>query len=112
MKIEDQTTSAVALVKEALEKAKKYEDYHIFVSLDEEGALKKAKEIDEKIKRGENPGRLAGVPYALKDNFLSPRGHTTASSKILEPPRGSDYCDRSQETRRRGCDYARPRKPR
>ena len=85
MKIADKTTSAVSMVKEALEKAKQYEDYHIFVSLNEENALKKAKEIDEKIARGENPGLLAGVPYALKDNFLSEEGNTTASSKILEP---------------------------
>ncbi|MBQ9017415.1 aspartyl/glutamyl-tRNA amidotransferase subunit A [Candidatus Saccharibacteria bacterium] len=85
MKIADKTTSAVQMVKEALEKAKRYEDYHVFVSLDEGGALKRAKEIDEQIQKGENPGRLAGVPYALKDNFLSPRGATTASSKILEP---------------------------
>ncbi|MBQ9029443.1 Asp-tRNA(Asn)/Glu-tRNA(Gln) amidotransferase subunit GatA [Candidatus Saccharibacteria bacterium] len=85
MKIANKTTSAVALVKEALEKAKKYEDYHIFVSLNEEAALKKAKEIDDKIKKGEEVGALAGVPYACKDNFLSPEGNTTASSKILEP---------------------------
>ena len=77
--------SAVSLVKEALEKAKKFENYHVFTSLNEENALKKAKEIDEKIAKGEQVGRLAGVPYALKDNFLSPEGHTTASSKILEP---------------------------
>ena len=46
--------------------------------------MKKAAEIDERIKRGEKVGRLAGVPYALKDNFLSPRGDTTASAHILE----------------------------
>lgn len=85
MKIADKTTSAVQMVKEALEKAKKYEDYHVFVSLNEENALKKAKEIDDKIARGEKVGRLAGVPYACKDNFLSKEGNTTASSKILEP---------------------------
>ncbi len=85
MKIADKTTSAVQMVKEALEKAKKYSDYHIFVSLNEETALKKAEEIDEKIARGEKVGRLAGVPYACKDNFLSEEGNTTASSKILEP---------------------------
>lgn len=85
MKIADKTTSAVQMVKAALEKAKKYEDYHVFVSLNEENALKKAKEIDEKIARGEKVGRLAGVPYACKDNFLSEEGNTTASSKILEP---------------------------
>ncbi len=84
MKIADKNTSAVSLVKEALEKAKKFEDKHIFVSLNEENALKKAEEIDAKIARGEKVGRLAGVPYALKDNFLSKEGNTTASSLMLE----------------------------
>ena len=85
MKIATKEVSAVSLVKEALEKAKKYESKNIFVSLNEENALKKAKEIDEKIARGEKVGRLAGVPYALKDNFLSKEGNTTASAHILEP---------------------------
>jgi len=85
MKIADKNNSAVSMVKEALEKAKRCKNYNIFVSLNEENALKKAKEIDEKIARGEDAGRLAGVPYALKDNFLSREGNTTASAKILEP---------------------------
>ena len=85
MKIADLHTSAVSLVKEALEKAKKYASHNIFISLNEEEALKKAAEIDQKIQNGESVGRLAGVPYALKDNFLSKEGNTTASAKILEP---------------------------
>ncbi|GHU79172.1 glutamyl-tRNA(Gln) amidotransferase subunit A [Clostridia bacterium] len=85
MKIANKTTTAVSLVKEALKKAEKYKDHNIFVSLNEENALKKAEEIDKKIKNGERVGRLAGVPYALKDNFLSKEGNTTASSKILKP---------------------------
>ena len=84
MKIANKTTTATKLVKEALEKAKKYEKYNIFTFLNEEEALKKAAEIDAKIARGEKVGRLAGVPYALKDNFLSPEGQTTASAHILE----------------------------
>ena len=85
MQIASKEVSAVSLVKAALEKAKRCKNYNIFISLNEENALKRAKEIDEKIARGENPGRLAGVPYALKDNFLSHDGATTAASKILEP---------------------------
>ena len=83
MKIADLHTSAVSLVKEALEKAKKYASHNIFISLNEDEALKKAAEIDQKIQKGEKVGRLAGVPYALKDNFLSKQGNTTAASKIL-----------------------------
>ncbi|MBQ8156522.1 aspartyl/glutamyl-tRNA amidotransferase subunit A [Candidatus Saccharibacteria bacterium] len=84
MKTANKTVTATRLVKDALEKAKHFADYNIFTFLNEEGALKKAAEIDEKIARGEKVGRLAGVPYALKDNFLSPEGDTTASAHILE----------------------------
>ena len=85
MKIADKNTTAVSLVQAALDKAEKYADYNIFISLNREKALEKAAEIDRKITAGESVGRLAGVPYALKDNFLSPEGQTTAASKILEP---------------------------
>ena len=84
MKIANSKVKAERLVRDALEKAKHFSDYNIFTFLDEEGAIARAKEIDEKIARGENVGRLAGVPYALKDNFLSGRGETTASAHILE----------------------------
>ena len=85
MKIADKNTSAVEMVKAALAKAEQYKDHNIFVSLNTEAALAKAEEIDRRIAAGEEVGRLAGVPYALKDNFLSKEGNTTASSKILEP---------------------------
>lgn len=83
MKIANKSLSAVSLVTEALNKAEKYKNYNIFTWLNREGALEKAREIDAKIQRGENPGRLAGVPYALKDNYLSKQGETTASAQIL-----------------------------
>lgn len=84
MKIADQTTSAVSLVQTALEKAHKYQEkYNIFTRINN-AALEQAAEIDRRIAKGENVGRLAGVPYALKDNFLCPAGETTASAHILE----------------------------
>ena len=84
MKIADKDTKAVDLVREALEKAKEYEDYHAFISMNEARALERAREIDAKIEKGEKVGRLAGVPFALKDNYLSPEGETTAAAKMLE----------------------------
>lgn len=84
MKIADKNTKAVDLVRAALEKAKEYEDYHAFISMNEASALERAREIDAKIERGEEVGRLAGVPFALKDNYLSPEGNTTAAAKMLE----------------------------
>ncbi len=84
MKIANQKVSAVRLVEDALKKAKEFADYNIFTFINEEGALKKAREIDAKIAAGEPVGKLAGVPYALKDNFLSKEGETTASAHILQ----------------------------
>jgi len=84
MKIADKNTKAVDLVQAALDKAEQYKDYNVFISMNAEAALTKAKEIDEKIARGENVGKLAGVPYALKDNYSSHEGNTTAASHILD----------------------------
>lgn len=79
------THSAVQMVRTALERAHRYQDtHHIFTFIDDEAALAKAAAIDQRIQRGETVGPLAGVPYALKDNFLSPEGETTASAHILE----------------------------
>ena len=83
MRIANKSTSAVSLIKASLEKIEKHKDKNIFTFINAESALKKAEEIDKKIKKGEPVGRLAGVPYALKDNFLSKEGETTASARIL-----------------------------
>lgn len=79
------THSAVQMVRTALERAHHYQNtHHIFTFINDEAALAKAAAIDQRIQRGETVGPLAGVPYALKDNFLSPEGETTASAHILE----------------------------
>ncbi len=83
MRIANKTVTATRLVKDALAKAKHFEDYNIFTALYEERALKKAAEIDEKIKNGEPVGKLAGAPFAAKDNFLTAGDETTASAHIL-----------------------------
>ncbi|WP_395105093.1 amidase [Actinomadura sp. SCN-SB] len=38
-----------------------------FVHVDAEGALARAREIDERVARGEDPGPLAGVPLGVKE---------------------------------------------
>ena len=77
-------TSARAEVERALEAIKAHEDHHIFLSVTSERALERADDIDARIKAGKEVGRLAGVPFAAKDNFLTFGGTTTAASKILE----------------------------
>lgn len=71
--------SAVQNVTEAIKKAKQVEDYNPLISLTEDRALDRAKQVDE----GKITGRLAGVPFIVKDNFLSFGGPTTAGSDIL-----------------------------
>lgn len=67
-------------VQDAIAKAKDNESYHALLSLTEERALERADAVD----RGEITGKLAGVPFVVKDNFLAYGAPTTAASKMLE----------------------------
>lgn len=55
-----------------------------FNSLTKELAYETAKTVDEKIAKGEQLPKLAGIPIVLKDNMCTKGYPTTASSKILE----------------------------
>ena len=59
-------------------------EVHAFNLVMRERALAAAADIDDRVKRGEAPGRLAGVPIALKDNMCTRGVETTCSSRILE----------------------------
>ncbi|MGB3945877.1 MAG: Asp-tRNA(Asn)/Glu-tRNA(Gln) amidotransferase subunit GatA [Candidatus Saccharimonadales bacterium] len=72
--------SARQNVEEALEAAEKNSDHNIFLHLTKKRALERADLIDS----GQQGGKLAGVPFAVKDNYLVFDGPTTAASKILE----------------------------
>lgn len=76
-------TSAVTLVQQSLDAIKKTAEYHAILATLEERALQRASEIDERITRGEQVGRLAGVPFVAKDNFLTFGAPTTAAAHIL-----------------------------
>jgi aspartyl-tRNA(Asn)/glutamyl-tRNA(Gln) amidotransferase subunit A len=73
-------SSARTVVENALRLAKENESYHALLSLTEERALKRADDADT----GKLSGRLVGVPFVVKDNFLAFGAPTTAASKILE----------------------------
>lgn len=76
--------TARAFAEEALAKAREVEEYHPLLSLTEERALERADAIDAMVKNGEDAGRLAGVPFVVKDNYLAFGAPSTAASKILE----------------------------
>jgi aspartyl-tRNA(Asn)/glutamyl-tRNA(Gln) amidotransferase subunit A len=78
-------TSALAETRRSLEAIRaRNEELNVFVHLDDEGALATANRVDEQVARGEDPGALAGVPIALKDNLCRAGELTTAGSRILE----------------------------
>lgn len=76
--------SVVDAVKASIAQIEKMEKYvHSFVTIDKEGALRRAEEVQKLIDDGTLTGPLAGVPVAIKDNMCTKDMLTTCSSKIL-----------------------------
>ncbi|CAB4791810.1 MAG: Asp-tRNA(Asn)/Glu-tRNA(Gln) amidotransferase subunit GatA [Actinobacteria bacterium] len=90
--------SALVAVEESLTAIRaRNEELNVFLYVDEDGARAAAARVDEQVRRGEDPGLLAGVPIALKDNLCTTGIPTTCSSKILEgwkPPYNATVVDR------------------
>ena len=83
-KIKAKEISVVEAVKASIAQIEKVEkDVNSFVTLDKEGALKRAEEVQKLIDDGKLTGPLAGVPVAIKDNMCTQGMLTTCSSKIL-----------------------------
>ncbi len=77
--------TAVQLAEEALARLEeKQATYHISLSDARDRALLRAKAIDDDRAAGKPLGRLAGIPFIAKDNFLTFGTTTTAAAKILE----------------------------
>lgn len=77
--------SAVELATEALRFAQaENPKTNAYVHFCEERALTAAKQVDEKLARGEDPGALGGVPIAVKDVIVTKGVRTTCGSKLLE----------------------------
>lgn len=75
--------SAKDLTQQTLDNIKSVDgDINAFITVDEDGALKKAQAVDEKGIDAEN--LLSGMPIAIKDNMVTKGLKTTAASKILE----------------------------
>jgi aspartyl-tRNA(Asn)/glutamyl-tRNA(Gln) amidotransferase subunit A len=76
--------SAVELATEALKFAEaENSKTNAYLHFSPERALTAARNVDEKLARGENPGPLAGVPIAVKDVILTRGVRTTCGSKLL-----------------------------
>lgn len=73
-----------SIVEDTLQRIEAAREYNTLVSVVREPALGRADELDAKLKKGESLGRLAGVPFVVKDMFVARGTITTASSNILK----------------------------
>lgn len=77
-------TSAVDLVERALSTIEANDEFKAIIAITKKRALERAKAIDAQVKDNDEVGRLAGVPFIAKDNFLVFGADTTAASNILK----------------------------
>ncbi|USG66456.1 Asp-tRNA(Asn)/Glu-tRNA(Gln) amidotransferase subunit GatA [Brevibacillus ruminantium] len=83
--LRDKELSVTELVQASIASIKEHDgEIKSVLHLDEEGALSKAKELDERLAgSGEEPGLLYGLPVGLKDNIVTHGVRTTCASKFL-----------------------------
>ncbi len=79
-KVQKGELKAVDLVERSLAAIAEKEEFKAIIAMTAERARERAKAIDA----GNNKGRLAGVPFIAKDNFLVFGAETTAASNILK----------------------------
>ncbi len=71
-------------VEQYLERIETEKNLNAYLQLFSEEALREAKELDARRNRGENPGLLAGILIAVKDNIACRNQPLTCGSRILK----------------------------
>ncbi len=92
--------SAVQLVEQALQTIASQAEFQAIIATTADRARERAAHIDAAVKEGKQIGRLAGVPFIAKDNFLVFGADTTAASNILkgfEAPYQSSAIERLEQ---------------
>ena len=76
--------SSIELTKQCLAQIKRYDGrIHSFLTVCEKEALLQAEEADRRLSKGETKP-LLGIPFSIKDVFVTQGIRTTAGSKVLE----------------------------
>jgi aspartyl-tRNA(Asn)/glutamyl-tRNA(Gln) amidotransferase subunit A len=83
-KVQDGELKAADLVEQSLKTIAAKREFAAIIATTEKRARERAKDIDKRVAKGEKIGRLAGVPFIAKDNFLAFGAETTAASNILK----------------------------
>ena len=87
-KLEKGETTSEELTKDYLKAISANKDLNAFLYIDEEDALRRAKDADKRRTDG-GKGPLLGIPYALKDNIVVEGQPVSAGSKILKEYTGT-----------------------
>jgi len=83
-KLTKKEISSLELTKVCIERIKKTDKkVHAFLATDFANAEKQAKEVDKKIKKGEQLKILEGIPCSIKDLIITKGIETTAASNML-----------------------------
>lgn len=83
-KVQAGELKAADLVEQSLATIERNKEYDAIIATTAERARERAAKIDAAVAKGESVGRLAGVPFIAKDNFLAFGAETTAASNILK----------------------------
>lgn len=81
--IKSQEITSEKLTELYLNQIEKYKHKNAILEVFDD-AIAQAKKIDEKIKAGKSVGRLAGLPFIIKDNMLYKGKKATCASKFLK----------------------------
>jgi len=76
--------SALELVETYFDRIGQKKELNIFLETFESSATAKAKELDDRLAKGESLGRLAGMVISIKDNICYQGHKLSSSSHILE----------------------------
>ena len=84
-KLKAKEITVVDITKAYVENIEKHEkEVQAFITPLTKETVEQAKEIQEKIEKGEVNSSLAGIPIGIKDNICTKGVKTTCASKMLE----------------------------
>jgi aspartyl-tRNA(Asn)/glutamyl-tRNA(Gln) amidotransferase subunit A len=99
--IKNRKTSSVEITQSVIDRIEKVDSQiGSYITVCKEEALKKAREVQEKIDSGAIKSPLAGIPMALKDNICTEGIKTTCASRMLNnfiPPYNSTVAKKLDE---------------
>lgn len=83
--IKNRDFSAQEYIFQVLERIEKIDvKINAFIAVDRQGAIEKARSIDNRVRDGDTIGGLAGVSVGIKDNICTKNLKTTCASKMLD----------------------------